>query len=92
MQGLWNKNYLWPVRASIVDVCFAARTFVPKFLFYRMGKKSGASSTIVEKKTLVLLKFWKIFSPIFCIIEIISVILFIWEKNHCQMVNTHLYL
>jgi len=47
------------------------------------GKKAGASGTIVEKKTLVLLIFWKIFSPIFCIIEIISVILFIWGKNHC---------
>jgi hypothetical protein len=46
----------------------------------------------VEKKTLVLLIFWKIFSPIFCLIVNISVILFIWEKNHCQMVNIHCYL
>jgi len=56
------------------------------------GKNAGASGTIVGKKKLLLWKFWKIFSPIFCIIEIISVILFIWEKNHCQMVNIHLYL
>ncbi len=44
------------------------------------------------KKSLVLLIFRKIFSPIFCLFEIISVILFIWEKNHCQMVNIHLYV
>jgi len=89
-EDIGNKA-LWPLRVSIVDVCFAVRTFVPKFLLYQMGKKQELPVPLWEK-TLVLLKFWKIFSPIFCIIEIISVILFIWEKNHCQMVNTHLYL
>jgi hypothetical protein len=87
----FHVYYLWPVRASILDVCFAVRTFVPKFPFYRMGKKQEFPVPLWEK-FIGLLIFRKIFSPIFCLIEIISVILFIWEKNHCQMVNIHLYV
>ena len=37
------------IRASIVDVCFAVRTFVPKFLFYRMGKMQELPVPLWEK-------------------------------------------
>jgi len=80
-------------RNGVYCRCLFCRTYICTEVFVLPnGKKAGASGTIEGKKALVLLILWKIFSPIFCIIEIISVILFIWEKNHCQMVNIHLYL
>jgi hypothetical protein len=79
-------------RKGVYCRCLFCHTYIcTEFSLYQMGKKQELPVPLWEK-TLVLLKFWKIFSPIFCIIEIISVILFIWEKNHCQMVNIHLYL
>jgi hypothetical protein len=45
-----GSTIVWPVRASIVDVCFAVRTFVPKFSFYQMGKKQELPVPLREKK------------------------------------------
>jgi hypothetical protein len=57
-----------------------------------MGEKQELPVPLWEKNIGFVEILERIFSPTFCIIEIISVILFIWEKNHCQMVNIHLYL
>jgi len=47
-EDIGNKA-LWPLRVSIVDVCFAVRTFVPKFLLYQMGKKQELPVPLWEK-------------------------------------------
>jgi len=57
-----------------------------------MGEKQELPVPLWEKNIGFVEILERIFSPTFCRIEIISVILFIWEKNHCQMLNIHLYL
>ena len=56
--------------------------FCPKYICTEVvalpkGKKAGASGTIVGKNIDFVEILERIFSPTFCIIEIISVILFI---------------